>query len=379
MGYFRKMIIPTYMKYRFFSVLILAVLLSLLFTGCGDAAPAGTGAANAQNQATAAAQMATGKFQEFALPQSGSGLMRPVLDSRGRVWFGEMNRNYLGSFDSRIGKFWQQTPPDGKYGIMGIVAAPDDTIWFAEQYADYIGHYFPQSGTYKTYQLPTISQPDPSNAGKTLSLPSAPNDIALDKHGTLWFTELNASAIGSLNTATGAMHQYPLTGAQKGQALNPYGIAVDPQGMIWFTEATSNRLGRLNPANGQVSYFAPPGVTSSLMELASDARGQLWATTFSTGQLICFNPAQNNFTLYNAPTPNGESGGMYGVTVASNGDIWVTVTSENLLARLDVKAQRFFYYPIPTPNSQPIGLVESANHEIWFTESGGNKIGMLQF
>lgn len=370
---------------RFSPFSVLFLLLCLLLTACGGALTPSTQAggpgasSTVSGSTTTPAHKAIGKFREFALPQGNSGLMRPVLDSRGRVWFGEMNRNYLGSFDPHAGKFWQQTPPNGKFGLMGMVVAPDDTLWFAEQYANYIGHYSPQSGTYKTYQLPTVKQPDPSNAGKTVSLPDAPNDLALDRHGTLWFTELNTNAIGSLNTRTGALRQYALPVAKKGQALNPYGITVDPQGMIWFTAATTSRLGRLDPASGQVSYFTPPGVTSALMELSSDARGRIWATTFSTGQLICFDPVHARFTLYNAPTPNGESGGMYGITVASNGDVWVTVTSENLLARLDVQEQRFFYYPIPTPNSLPLGLAEGANHEIWFTESSSNKIGMLQF
>jgi virginiamycin B lyase len=372
------------MKRRFFPLLFLFILLVCLLAACGNVSPpaSSTGSSSTssttQGQPVTPARMAIGRFQEFALPQNNSGLMRPAIDARGRLWFGEMSRNYLGSFDPHSGKFWQQTPPNGKAGIMGIAAAPDNTIWFAEQYANYIGHYDPQSGRYTTYQLPTISAPDPGAAGKTLSLPSAPNDVVLDSRGTLWFTELNANAIGSLNTSTGSIHQYPLTSAKNARSLDPYGIAADPQGNIWFTEASTIHLSRLNTATGQVSYFTPPGVTSPLMEVASDAHGQIWATTFSSGQLIHFDPAHASFTTYNAPTLNGNAGGLYGLTIASNGDIWVAVAAENILARLDLKAQRFLYYPIPTQGSLPIGLVEGKNGVIWFTESGGNKIGMLQ-
>lgn len=373
------------MRHRVFLFCMLALLLALSLVSCENGynpplnigGPASTLAA--PGQAGTPAQAATGKFQEFALPQSDSGLMRPVLDAQGRLWFGEMSRNYLGSFDPHSGKFWQQTPPHGKWGIMGMVVAPDDTIWFAEQYANYIGHYFPGGGIYKTYPLPTISVPDPNNAGKTLHLPSAPNDLALDKHGTLWFTELNTNAIGSLNTANGSLRRYTLPPVQKGQDLNPYGITVDSQGIIWFTGASTSRLGRLDPATGQVRYFAPPGVTSSLMEVVSDAHGQIWATTFAGGQLLRFNPARASFTIYTAPTPHGASGGLYGIAVGSNGDIWITVTAENLLARLDVKAGRFSYYIIPTPNSLPLGLAEGPDRSIWFTEAGSNKIGKLEF
>jgi streptogramin lyase len=322
--------------------------------------------------------MAIGKFQEYALPQDKSGLMRPMVDKQDRLWFGEMNRNYLGSFDAKTGKFWQGTPPNGKSGIMGIVADPDGTIWFAEQYANYIGHYFPQTGQYTTYPLPMVTAPDASNPGKTLTLPGAPNDLVLDAHGVLWFTELNAGAIGSLNTANGALKQFPLADANSAHTLDPYGLTVDAQGQVWFSETSSTRLGQLNPLTGNVRYFSPSGIASPLMELVSDPQGNIWATNFGDGQLLEFHPKEASFTIYHVPTMNGSAGGIYGLLVAKNGDIWVAVTSENLLARLEVKRQRFFSYPIPTPNSQPIGLVEGTNGAIWFTESGSNKIGMLQ-
>ncbi|HXR66489.1 MAG TPA: hypothetical protein VN729_11220 [Ktedonobacteraceae bacterium] len=361
----------------------LLLLLMLLLTACGDAyaVPSDRGPIDSpttQNQVHTPSLATTGTFQEFALPQNHSGLMHPAIDAQGRTWFGEMSRNYLGSFDPQSRTFWQSTPPNGKSGIMGIVAAPDDTIWFAEQYADYIGHFLPQSGRYHIYPLPTITTPDPTHPNQTLSMPSAPNDLALDQHGTLWFTELNANALGSLNTATGAIRQYPLTSAKNAPALNPYGITVDSHGTIWFSEASSSRLGKLDPTSGKISYFSPVGITSPLMELASDTRGRIWATTFATSLLLQFDPANSHFTTYSAPGANSGSGSLYGLLIASNGDVWVAITAENSLARFDVQKQHFLSYIIPTPNSLPIGLVEDHHHAIWFTESGSDKIGMLQ-
>src|SRR5262245_16279955 len=121
------------MKRRIYLVLLFLPLLICLLTGCGN--PSALSSSTVSSTTVMPAQAATGKFKEFALPQNNDGLMRPTIDMRGRIWFGEMNRNYLGSFDPRTGKFWQQTPPRGKWGIMGAVAAPDNTIWFAEQYA----------------------------------------------------------------------------------------------------------------------------------------------------------------------------------------------------------------------------------------------------
>lgn len=371
------------MKRRFLRFFLLCSIVCLLTSCAGASAPTSQNSkpgGSSTAQSNTPAQAATGTFHEYALPQSDSGLMRPAIDGQGRVWFGEMNRNYLGSFDPKTGQFWQQTPPMGKAGIMGLLVAPDNTIWFAEQYANYIGHFFPGTGKYHIYQLPVVRQTDPANTTQTESLPSAPNDLALDSQGNLWFSELNANKIGRLNTANGSIRQYPLPSpnAKSTQELDPYGIAIDPQGTVWFTEVSTNRLGRLNPLNSQVTYFTPPEGISSLMEVVSDAQGQIWATAFTSSILLHFNPTTSRFTVYNAPAPdNSNGGGLYDLTVASNGDIWVAITSEGLLANLNIHTQRFFYYTIPTPASLPVGLVEGKNQAIWFTESVGNKIGVL--
>ncbi len=302
--------------------------------------------------------------------------MRPVVDSQGRVWFGEMNRNYLGSFDPHTGQFWQQTPPGGKFGIMGIAVAPDDTIWFAEQYGDYIGHYFPKTGEYQLHPLPTLHVPDPTNPGQTTSLPSAPNDIFLDTHGDLWFTEINANAIGRLHTADGSLKIYPLAHTPTAPSSNPYGITGDPQGHIWFTTA-SNRLGELNPIGGTIRYFTPPNVTATLMEVASDNQGTIWSTTFGNGLLLKFEPAEASFTTYNVPASSGGGGGLYGIVAAHDNTIWVAVTSGNRLAHFDARTGSFVTYTIPTQNSLPIGVAEDEDKTIWFTESESDKIGRL--
>ncbi len=57
----------------------------------------------------------------------------------------------------------------------------------------------------------------------------------------------------------------------------------------------------------------------------------------------------------------------------------MTVPGENVIARLDMAAERFMYYRIPSDASFPLGLAADNNqHTLWFTESGANKIGMLQ-
>lgn len=307
--------------------------------------------------------------------------MRPAIDHEGRIWFGEMGHNYLAMLDPRTGVFQQIQPPRGLFGIMGIEVASDDTIWFAEQYANYIGHYFPATKQFHIYPLATVTAPDPSNSGKTITLPEAPNDLAIDARGDVWFTELNANAIGRLDPRSGSIRQYPLAGSKSAQALDPYGIAVDPHGVVWFTEASSSRIGRLDPATGAIRAYNVPasaGNPVSLMEIASDAHGNIYATSFNSGLLVGLNPQTGAITRYFAPSPQGNAGGLYGLCVTQDGQVWVTVSAMGVIARLDVTKGRFVYYTIPTSGSLPLGIVAGAHNTLWFTEAGSDKIGMLK-
>ena len=293
-------------------------LLTFLITACGDSfisitsnvGPIDSPTVHSQPK-TISSIMASGTFQEYSLPLPNSGLMRPAIDHEGQIWFGEMGHNLLAVFDPHSQKFQQITPPHGRSGIMGVVVAADDTIWFAEQYANYIGHYFPASGRFQTYPLPTLAVPDQGNPGKTLTLPSAPNDLVLDKQGNIWFTELNANAVGRLNMQSGQIQQYSLTKIKTTQSLNPYGITIDPQDTIWFTEASTNQIGRLDPKTGQISYFSMQGSSTPLMEIAADAHGIIWATSFSSGLLLSYNPKTATFKPYYTSS----SGGIYGITL----------------------------------------------------------------
>lgn len=357
--------------------LLLSTLLLTLFLAACDGATS-TNSSPQNSKETQPAITGVGIFREYPLPQSDDGLMRPAIDHEGRIWFGEMNRNKLAVFDPRTSAFQQITPLHGQSGIMGVEVAADDTIWYAEQYADYIGHYFPKTGHFKLYPLSPMIVPDPSNAKKTLTLPSAPNDLAIDAHGNIWFTEINAGAVGELIPATGHITQFPLwTNRAQAQQIDPYGIAVDPQGLIWFTEIDSSRIGRIDPRNGTITYYSLPRGTNAPMEIVSDQQGTLWITSFSNNLLLSFDPRTGIFTPYDAPHGSSGGGGIYGVAVGTDNAIWITVSAQDVIARLDRNSKRFVYYAIPTQGGLPLGII-AINHTLWFTEAGSNMIGMLQ-
>src|SRR2546430_6676993 len=219
---------------------------------------------------------AAGTFREYPFPRPDNEVMRPALDHQGRLWFGAMGQNALVVFDPRTQTFQYLTPPHGHHSIMGVLVAPDDTIWFAEQAANYLGHYDPATRHYQLYPLPWLTVPDPGHPKQVQLLPSAPNELALDGHGDIWFTEFNADRLGRLDPRTGHMWQYALSAQASVQTLYAYGVTIDRQGMVWFTESGTNQLGRLDPSTGTLRVFAAPGSHTLLMEVDSDAQGNIF-------------------------------------------------------------------------------------------------------
>ena len=155
------------------------------------------------------------------------------------------------------------------------------------------------------------------------TLPSAPNELVLDRQGRIWFTEFYADRLGRLDPHTGRVQHYPLDAIRSVQKWYPYGITVVPDGTIWFTQMSTNRLGRLDLVTGRMRFFTMPGPPLPLMELASEAQGLIWAITFSSGLLVRFDPATTTFTFYQAPLIGPGTSGLYGLVVSPTGDIWI--------------------------------------------------------
>lgn len=356
--------------------ILLSLLIVLLLSACSSSRIGQQTSSEQEGQLLTAET--SGRFSEYALPQSRSGLMRPAVDSHGRVWFSEMSRNYLSVFDPRSSTVQQMTPPGSAGGLMGVAVASDGTIWFAEESGNFIGHYNPQTRQFKNYSLPELTIPDPQNAHKQLTLPLAPNELTFDSHGNLWFTELNADAVGMLDVKKGSIRHYPLASPPSVQKLNPYGLALDRQGNVWVTLSSSSQLVRLDPASGKMHRYPLPDQESYLMQVTTDRQGNVWATGFNKQILLKFEPAIKRFTTYNVTSSanNGGSGTIYDVVALTNGDVWVTAPSENSLARLGAKTRTFSFYRFSTAGAFPFGLSVTADESLlWYTESISDKLG----
>jgi virginiamycin B lyase len=149
-----------------------------------------------------------------------------AVGHEGNLWFTEPASHAIGVINTK-GEFQHQfsvaTSP------LGIAAGPDGDMWFTDGTTpDVIGRITP-SGEVTEFPSP----------GPSASIVEGPD-------GNMWFTTgghgTGEAGLGCI-TPTGqtALHPDPTPSGL------PWGIAVNKDGSIWFTELSANRLGRLYP------------------------------------------------------------------------------------------------------------------------------------
>ena len=364
----------------------------------------------------------------------------------GNVWFTENAGLKIGTAnaDGVVTEF----PITGAQGLCGITAGPDGTIWFTDEFAGTIGHISITGGALGTYNLPPGSHPQgivtgpdsklwfvdnsvdslhPANGFRVGSIDTAgniteystsinpgvfdtygypPAQITVGPDKNLWFTNANASEVGTnfvgTITTAGAVTVYSTGDTPQGITSGPDGnlwvienkhvakittsgmeteyllngvgyggITLGPDENIWFTEYTA--VGFVVPATGTVTEL-PASTFSNFSFISSITAGpvrELWFLGNLTsnigrltieGQLVGF----SNLNLGSLP---GED------TLGPDGAIWATQFIADSVSRLTTSGQVTSF---PTPaGSIPGFIVAGPDGNLWFTEGGPSKVAKM--
>src|SRR5208282_4108870 len=83
-------------------------------------------------------------------------------------------------------------------------------------------------------------------------------------------------------------------------------------------------------------------------------------------------------TEFPAPTPNAlPSGVASGIVAVPGGDVWFTEPGANKIGMINTATGSATDYAIPTPASSPQGITFGPDGNLWFTEAAANKIGVI--
>jgi len=299
------------------------------------------------------------------------------------------------------------TPPITEYPTPSVPPQPTDVVsldgklWFTV-FGNAIGSLDP-----------TTSPPTINSYSQGLPGSSGPESITVGPdgqgHQVIWFTELIAGQIGTLDP-TNPKQGIVNYGTTQGMLANaePYGITTGPDGqghqVIWFTDVKNNALGELNPATGTIQEFPVTtpqhpliGFTTFDSVITAGPGGKLYFTEaqFGSGSSITasgigiYDPSTQTWSQ--VTLPSGSNQEPFGLTVGPDGNIWFSEGIANSggtgfqssgLGILSLSSS-------PPTLSEPAGLsvsgtsapyqiVTGPDDNIWFTLPSAGQIGEVQ-
>jgi virginiamycin B lyase len=160
-----------------------------------------------------------------------------VVDSKGTIFFSELNSPRIGSVEPDTMKIREYPLPDAKTGIQGLTIMRDDVLWYTDNARGYLGRFDPSTG--KSDEWPSPSGP----SSRPASIVSV-GDI-------IWYVESGTepNRLVRFDPATRQFQSWPLQGVGKiGQ------IYSGADGTLWFTRPRGNRIGEVKVHNVDQSY-----------------------------------------------------------------------------------------------------------------------------
>jgi virginiamycin B lyase len=99
----------------------------------------------------------TGKIDLYQTPAKGSAPRRGMMDSLGRLWFGENRANRIGMFDTRTDQFKEWAAPTQESWPYDATADKNGEVWSGGEYSDRILRLEPKTGNIIEYLLPQFT------------------------------------------------------------------------------------------------------------------------------------------------------------------------------------------------------------------------------
>jgi virginiamycin B lyase len=206
----------------------------------------------------------------------------------------------------------------------------------------------------------------------------------------VWFTGFNWSEVGRVSATEPTPQPYPISAVS-----NPH-ITVGSDGHLWVTQTyPSSTKGPhtitcLTKDGGPCGVYQIPYVAAIDDPIAATGRwlwgitsadnGRLYYTERYASRIGCFDP-RDLITIPGSGTVNFKSCGEqltttlnsepFEITQALDGNLYFTEYAKNQIGCMTKTLERCGEWPV---TGTPTGLTVGPDNELWFTESGGNKV-----
>jgi streptogramin lyase len=263
----------------------------------------------------------------------------------------------------------------------GITAGPDGNVWFTDTNASAIGTITPSGRFTEFVQDHTY-----------------PNvyfvqGIVTGADGNLWFGGLldaNGPKIGRI-TPDGTVTPFPIPffdlASGDTQEETIHALTAGPDGNVWYNEDVypgHQAVGQVTP-DGQATalYLSSSGNDFGTDGITTGPDGNVWFITGGRNELGRITP-DGQTTRFRTPSSVDGFAPRSTLTVGPDGNLWATGVQADPHTGHDISASidritldgQFTEFPLPLANL-PAAITAGPDGNLWFTEPGANQIGMI--
>jgi len=269
--------------------------------------------------------------------------------------------------------------PTSNSAPLAITVGKNGMVWFTESNATKLGTFDPTNKTFKEYSVPGVGDMW---------------GVTVDQSGYVWLTQYSGK--GSVNPGGAIVpggHGHllrfnPVSGNFTSidiptEGSFPFRLIADDAGRIWFTELLGNKIGVYDPLSNRLEEYNVPSYFAGPADLTFDRHGNLWFTEAYNESVAEFQPLTKTFVEYHLSTtdPSRFVASPVGIAIAQDGEVWFADHGGNWIVQFNPASKALTRYPTSAPSGYsygvaiPNGLLIDGHGRIWFCEHWGNRIG----
>ena len=256
----------------------------------------------------------------------------------GAIWITLAVGNQLARFDPEDETFTIEDLPGGIYPHTLRIDA-QGRVWYTIAVSNHVGMFDPSSGRHEVIRVPARS------FGEEVLLRALPF--------ILWLSQY---------------FDFESSGGEGSSLPVPYGIDFAEDGTVWFSQLNAHRIGSIDPETFEVNMIDTPFTAPRRMRF--DSRGFLWIPGFSSNVLSRFDPRTGEFQNIEIPIEPLGTETPYALNVDRSTDtVWICGTNSDTLISFDTQTEKFTIYPMPTQVTYTRDIDFGADGSVWTSNS----------
>jgi streptogramin lyase len=213
-----------------------------------------------------------------------------------------------------------------------------------------------------------------------------PHDVALDRDGTVWYSDFGQMFLGKMDPKTGKVTQYPIPEVKKGYPVGTLNLEFDRDDNPWVGVMYQSAIAKFDKKTETFQTWSTPkewdtdmGQLGHLALEGTPLDNKVWIKNSDGGNIYRLDLGTNkmeNLGAFKDPRTSKRIG-TYGIHSDTQNNAYLLDFAAGNIVKIDAKTKAPTIYMTPTPNSRPRRGRVDAEGRLWFAEYNGNAIGMF--